>query len=155
VKSDRRPQRATLGDLLRATLVCAQATVFGDRVALYLVQLTDAAGFALAAAIHAKIDGPDPAVLRARALERDVRAPLMAGAAPVEMLARIVEALPDVGHQERRSAVQLIRAIHKRGAVPVLVVDEGSAAASPLETWTESNGVAGLWGWERPIMADA
>jgi hypothetical protein len=56
--------------------------------------LTDAAGFALAIAVHDKIAGPDPAVLRERAMARPVRAPLMIGAAPVEMLARIIEALP-------------------------------------------------------------
>jgi hypothetical protein len=49
-------------DVLCAALVSAQATVFASPI------LKDPAGFALAIAVHAKIAGPDPAVLRERAL---------------------------------------------------------------------------------------
>jgi hypothetical protein len=85
-------------------------------------------------------------VLRGRALERGLRAPLMVGAAPVETVARIVETLPDIASGEGRIAAQLVREIHMRAGVPVLVVDEGSAAASTLEMWTESRYLTGLWG---------
>ena len=50
-----------LGDLLRDTWERATLTVFGDRVALYLVGLTEKDGLALALAVHERIPGPDPA----------------------------------------------------------------------------------------------
>lgn len=159
MKRPRASCTATLDDLLRVTLRAARATVFADRVALYIAALTDPAGFALAAAVRARIDGADPDVLLERALAAGVRAPLMIGAAPVEMLARIVETLPDLNRGERRGAAQLLRGIHARASVPVLIVDDGSAAASALEMPEapdeENDDRTGRWGWERPGVAEA
>jgi hypothetical protein len=127
------PFAALLDDVLCAALVCAVATEFGDLVAFYIADLKEPAGFALATAVRAKIAGPYPAVLREQALACPFRVRFMIGAAPVEMLARIVEELVGADSAERRAAAQLIRAIHARGDVPVLIVDEGSAAVGALD----------------------
>ena len=80
----RKGQRARFSDVLRETFHRAAATVYGDRVALYVVGLTDAHGFAVAQRVNARVQGPDPAVLRARSLSQGLREPLMVGSAPVE-----------------------------------------------------------------------
>jgi hypothetical protein len=87
----RKGQRARFSDVLRETFHRATATAYGDRVALYVVGLTDAQGFAVAQRVNAKVQGPDPAVLRARSLSQGIREPLMVGSAAVETLARVVE----------------------------------------------------------------
>ncbi len=89
-----------LGDVIRAAFERSSTTVFGDRVALYLVGLKDEAGLALALAVHVRVLGPDPAVLRDRSEARGVREPLMVGSAPVEVLARVVEEIGGGGGRE-------------------------------------------------------
>jgi hypothetical protein len=139
------PFAALLDDVLCAALVSGLATVFGGLVAFYIADLEDPAGFALATAVRAKIPGPYPAVLREQALACPFRVRFMIGAAPFEMLARIVEELAGVDSTERRAAAQLIREIHARGDVPVLIVDEGSAAVGTLDiSWCQ-----------RPFVAEA
>ncbi len=104
----RSPRRSTLADLLREVLGRAAGTPYGDRAALYVVQLTDADGLALALRVHAQIPGPDPAVLLGRALARSIRVPLMPGAAPVETVAVTAEtqATKKRGTRKQRAAGQ-------------------------------------------------
>lgn len=146
----RRPrggQMMLLGDVLRAAFERASMTVFGDRVALYLVGLKDEAGFALALAIHAKVQGPDPAILRERSQGRGVRKPLMIGAAPVEVLARVVEELGGGGGSRdggSRGGGKMpgwtIREFHRVGEVPVLVITDGVEVVSTVEALADGEG---------------
>lgn len=107
-------------------------TVFGDRVALYLVGLTEQDGFALALGVHERIPGPDPAILRERAVGRSIRRPMMIGAAPVETLASVAEGLPGGQRAARLDLGGLIREVHRAGEVPVLVMTDGEAIVSTI-----------------------
>lgn len=157
-KRRRRGTIAALATLLRDVLGRAGWTAYADRAALYVVQLTDAHGFALALHVHAKIAGPDPAVLRERAQGEGIERPHMAGSAPVELLARILEGLdPESGEGALRGWT--VRALFERGAVPVVLVEDGAAVVTTLAAIEEpeSGAAAELWGggWTRPVIGEA
>jgi hypothetical protein len=117
-------QRALLRDVLGVTFNQA-ATVYGDRVALFVLGLTDACGFAVAQLVREKVQGPDPTTLRSRSLAQGIRAPVMLGSAAVETLARIVEGF-DLGKLEDGLLLGwTVREVHAVGGVPVLVVTGG------------------------------
>jgi hypothetical protein len=121
-----------LGDVLQEAFQRASATIFGDRVALYLVSLKDEAGFALALAVHEKVPGADPAILRERSQARGVREPMMVGSAPVETLARVAEGLGGGERAARRLLGWTVRELHRAGDRPVLVMTEGIEVVSTL-----------------------
>lgn len=160
----RSPRRSTLADLLRDVLGRAAGTLYGDRAALYVVQLTDADGLALALRVHAQIPGPDPAVLLGRALARSIRVPLMPGAAPVETVARILETIGgDVGNARRRA--HAVREAYAAGGVPVVFLDVSGAVVTTLEAiegagrarcdGAEPSGAEDLGGWFRSCRMEA
>ncbi len=160
----RSPRRSTLADLLRDVLGRAAGTLYGDRAALYVVQLTDADGLALALRVHAQIPGPDPAVLLGRALARSIRVPLMPGAAPVETVARILETIGgDVGNARRRA--HAVREAYAAGGVPVVFLDVSGAVVTTLEAiegagrarcdGAEPSGAENLGGWFRSCRMEA
>ncbi len=131
-------------------------TLYADRAALYVVQLTDPDGFALALRVHAQIPGPDPAVLRERAQREGVPKPHMVGSAPVELLARILEGLdPDGADGALRAWT--VRAMFEEGAVPVVLVEDGVAVVTTLAAIEEHRRAAELWGggWTRPVIGEA
>ena len=117
---------ATLSELLLETLHGAGQTAYADRAGLYLVELVDDHALAFAVALHTRVrSGPDPAELRRRALAAGVKTPQALGSAPVETLARIAELLGGVRPAECRALAAAIRARHRAGAVPVLLLTEG------------------------------
>jgi len=146
----RAPKRSTLAALLREVLGRTASTLYGDRAALYVVQLTDPEGFALALRIHAQIAGPDPAVLLDRAHARALRVPFMPGAAPVETLARIVETL---GADAETAALRAwaVREAHASGEVPVVFVQDGGATVTTLGAIEAQD----LGGWCRSSPMEA
>lgn len=153
--------RLTLAKSLRTVLsATTSSAAYANGVALYLVQLTDARGFALASQIHAKIGGPDPADLRARPRVNHVSTPVVVGAAPVVPLARLVEAQPNDGP---RSA-QALRSLAAGGAVPVLFVEADGLMVTTLEALEDfeqedpthaRSTAAPLDGWFRPERMEA
>ncbi len=142
--------------MLRDVLSRASTTPYGDRVALYVVQLTDPLAFALAERLHAQIPGPDPAVVRDRARAHLLRVPFMPGAAPVETLARILETL---GPDRRTAALRAwaVREAHASGAVPVVILQQEGALITTLAALDEENAsdLADVPGWFRPGPMDA
>lgn len=163
-KRARSPRRSTVADLLREVLGRAAGTPYGDRAALYVVQLTDADGLALALRVHAQIPGPDPAVLLGRALARSIRAPLMPGAAPVETVAHILETIgADAGNARLRALA--VREAHAAGAVPVVFLDASGAVVTTLEAieragrarcdGADASGAEDLGGWFRSCRMEA
>lgn len=148
-------QRALFSDVLRETFHRATATAYGDRVALYVVGLTDAHGFAVAQRVNEKVQGPDPAVLRARSLAQGIREPLMVGSASVETLARVVEGLALARLEDPLLLGWTVREVHAVGGVPVLLVTAGVAVVSTLQHWMEERDEAEISGWERPTVAEA
>ena len=147
-------QRALFSDVLRVTFHRATATVYGDRVALYVVGLTDAHGFAVAQRVNARVQGLDPAVLRARSLAQGIREPLMVGSAPVETLARVAEGLNLAALEDAVPLGWTVREVHAVGGVPVLLVTAGVAVVSTLQHWMEGEDEAEITGWERPMVAE-
>ena len=149
-KRSRAPRRSTLAALLRDVLGRTASTLYSDRAALYVVQLTDPEGFALALRVHAQIDGPDPAVLLERAHARELRAPFMPGAAPVETLARILETL---GADAENAALRAwaVREAFASGEVPVVFVQDGGATVTTLGAIETQD----LGGWCRPSPMEA
>ncbi len=146
----RAPKRSTLAALLREVLGRTASTLYSDRAALYVVQLTDPQGFALALRIHAQIAGPDPAVLLDRAHARALRVPFMPGAAPVETLARILETL---GADPENAALRAwaVREAFASGEVPVVLVQDGGATVTTLGAIEAQD----LGGWCRPSPMEA
>lgn len=128
----RRRQVMLLGDVLMRVFHRASTTVFGDRVGLYLVGLMDPGGFALALAVHERVPGPDPAVLRERAEMAGIQVPMMVGAAPAETLARAAESLRAGEHTARKLLGVTVRTFHRDGEVPVVVMSEGAALVRTL-----------------------
>ncbi len=155
-KRAKTPKRSTIGAVLRDVLNRTASTLYSDRAALYVVQLTDADGFALALRVYAQIPGPDPAVLRERTDARGLRAPFMPGAAPVETLARILETL---GANARDAALRAwaVREAFAAGAVPVVFVQDGGAVVTTLGALeaADTNGAEDLGGWFRPGRMEA
>jgi hypothetical protein len=157
-KRRRRGTIAPLATLLRELLARAAWTAYADRAALYVVQLTDPHGFALALRVHAKLAGPDPAVLRERAQGEAIARPHMTGSAPVELLARILEGLdPESGEGALRAWT--MRAMFEGGAVPVVLVEDGATVVTTLAAIEEPEGSAaaelGSGGWTRPVIGEA
>lgn len=150
------PRRSTLAAVLRDVLRRTTTTLYGDRAALYIVQLTDAEGFALAERVHAQIPGPDPAILRERAQARSLQAPFMPGAAPVETLARILEA---IGEDPEAAAFRAwaVREAHATGAVPVVLLQEGGAVVTTLAALEEMEDAPSedFGGWFQPRALEA
>ena len=124
-------------------------------VALYLVRLTELAGLALAVAVHDVAGGPDPAVLRDRAERAGVARPVMAAAASVETLARVLEGLALVGEADRRLLVWAVREVHRGGGVPVVMVLDGTAIATSLSELTARNNDAEPFAWSLPSFGEA
>ena len=155
-KRSRAPRRSTLAALLRDVLGRTASTLYSDRAALYVVQLDDPDGFALALRVHAQIPGPDPAVLLDRAHARAVRVPFMPGAAPVETLARILET---IGADAENAALRAwaVREAHASGAVPVVFVQDGGATVTTLGAIEEMDTAQAedLGGWFRPSRMEA
>jgi hypothetical protein len=153
-----RGQVATLATVLRDVLDRAACTAYADRAALYVVQLTDEDGFALALHIHEKIPGPDPAVLRERAQQAGIEKPHMSGSAPVEMVARILEGLTPAGGDGRLRA-WMVRASFEGGGVPVVLIEDGAAVVTTLAALEAPDGGAAAepWGggWTRPVAGEA
>ena len=151
----RRGMIAPLGAVLRDVLGRAACTAYADRIALYVVQLTDEDGFTLALRIHEKIPGPDPAVMRERAQRAGVAKPHMSGSAPVEMVARLLEALAPAGPNGVLRA-WMVRAAFAEGAVPVVLIEDGAAVVTTLAAIEASEGEE-LWGggWTRPVIGEA
>ncbi len=155
-KRSRGPKRSTLATLLREVLGRTASTLYSDRAALYVVQLTDPEGFALALRIHAQIPGPDPAVLLERAHARALRVPFMPGAAPVETLARILEKLgADAGNAALRAWA--VREAFASGEVPVVFVHGGGATVTTLGALEETDTAQAedLGGWFQPNRMEA
>jgi hypothetical protein len=154
----RRGTIAPLATVLRDVLDRAAWTAYADRVALYVVQLTDEHGFALALRVHAQIPGPDPALLRERAQQAGIDKPHMAGSAPVEMLARILEGL-DADHVEGAFRAWTVRTMFEGGAVPVVLIEDGAAVVTTLAeiAGAEGRAMAEPWGggWTRPVIGEA
>ncbi len=150
------PQRSTLAAVLRDVLRRTTTTLYGDRAALYIVQLTDEEGFALAERVHAQIPGPDPAVLRERAQARSLQVPFMPGAAPVETLARILESL---GEDPEAAAFRAwaVREAHASGAVPVVLLQESGAVVTTLSALEEMDEAESddFGGWFQPRRLEA
>lgn len=163
-----------LGDVLQEAVDRGSATIFGDRLALYLVGLKDPAGFALALAVHEVVRGPDPAILRERSQARGVREPMMVGSAPVETLARVAERLGGGESVARRLLGWTVREFHRAGELPVLVMTEGIEVVSTLAVLTASgaehapessgsgsgavvgeDGDAEIQGWTVPVLGEA
>lgn len=151
------PRRGRLASVLRDFLSRASHTLYGDRAALYMVQLTDPDGLALALRIHAQIRGPDPVVLRERALAREISEPFMPGTAPVETLARILETSgPDAGSSRLRAWA--VREAFADGAVPLVILHHGQVLVTTLGELEEpavERDVEELGGWFRSCMVDA
>jgi len=141
--------------VLRSVFERARATIFGDRVALYVVSLTDSQGFAVALAVHAQVAGPDPALLRERSQQAGVRNPLMVGSAPVEILARVAEALRFAKSEEGPFLGWAVREVHRAGGVPVLMVMDGVAVVSTFACVMEGGDEDELHGWTRPFVGEA
>jgi hypothetical protein len=150
------PQRSTLAAVLRDVLRRTASTLYSDRAALYVAQLTDPDGFSLAERVHAQVPGPDPEVLLDRARARLLRVPFMPGAAPVETLARILETLgADAGTAALRAWA--VREAHASGAVPVVFVQDGSAVVTTLAALEEMDvtEVGEVTGWFQGGRAEA
>lgn len=148
----RPPQVMLLGDALLGVVERASTTVFGDRVGLYLVGLTDPDGFALALAMHKRVSGPDPAALREDAQAGGAEAPLTVGAAPVETLARAVEDLGTGERTARRLLALTVRTFHRDGEIPVLVMSEGAAVVCTLSIFVQAVGGAAKGSSSRRIL---
>ena len=149
--------RVPLGTLLRAALDAAPAVMFANGAALYVVQLTDANGFALAMQLHARIGGVDPAALRDRALRAGRHAPMMVGVTPVLTLARVLAAH---NNEQGDEHARVVRALAQGGAVPVLMMDAEGTDVTTLEAldeWAAALSRDGVdeGGWFRPIQAEA
>ena len=132
------------------------STLYSDRAALYVVQLTDPEGFALALRVYAQIPGPDPAVLLERAHARALHTPFMPGAAPVETLARILET---IGANASTAALRAwaVREAFASGAVPVVFVQDGGALVTTLGALEETDTAQAedFGGWFRPGRMEA
>ncbi|MBK8252317.1 MAG: hypothetical protein IPK82_06560 [Polyangiaceae bacterium] len=102
------------------------------RVGLYLVALNDSHGFALAESIYKRVRGPSPTVLRERSKAIGAKEPLMVGSARVEMLAATLEKVFQGGELDGKLLGYTVRATHKTGEVPVVVVLEGWAIVTTL-----------------------
>ena len=155
-KRSRGPKRSTLAALLREVLGRTASTLYSDRAALYVVQLDDPEGFALALRVHAQIPGPDPAVRLERAHARALRVPFMPGAAPVETLARILEKLgADAGNAALRAWA--VREAFASGEVPVVFVQDGGATVTTLGALEETDTAQAedLGGWFQPNRMEA
>ena len=153
----RRSVTTTLGAMLQDVFHRASTTVYADRTALYVVELTSRDGFKLAEMVYAKLSGPDPAILRERAQRDGILKPHAVGSAPVEMLARMLEAL---GPTEAEGTLRAwtMREMFNRGAVPVVMVEEGGAVLSTLAEVVMPGGPTSVefWGgWTRPIVGEA
>lgn len=150
------PQRSTLAAVLRDVLRRTASTLYSDRAALYVAQLTDPDGFALAERVHAQVPGPDPEVLLARSRARQLREPFMPGAAPVETLARILEKLgSNAGTASLRAWA--VREAHANGAIPVVFVQEGGALVTTLAALEEAEVMEAeeVTGWFQGGRAEA
>lgn len=123
---------ATLPELLLDAHRRAVARGRGESLGLYLVRLTDVAGLALAVAVHEATGGPDPTVLRERAVGAGVSKPVMAGAVALDALTRALEGLAVLGEADRGLLVTSLSGIHERGGVPVLIVLDGIALVRSL-----------------------
>lgn len=124
-------------------------------VALYLVRLTELAGLALAVAVHDVAGGPDPALLRDRAERAGVARPVMAAAAPVETLARVLEGLAWLGDADRRLLAWAVRDVHRGGGVPVVVVLDGMAIVTSLSELTARINDPEPFAWSLPSYGEA
>ncbi len=123
----RRSVTTTLDLLLQDVLASTAYTVYSDRAALYIVELTDVRGFALAEKVREKVAGPDPAILRQRALAEGVQQPRMLGSAPLDVLSSVAESLAQTP-EEGAFRVYMMREIFEGGAVPVIVAEHGVMA---------------------------
>lgn len=124
--------------LLRETLSQASTSLFADRVALYLLALSDPAAFRIACTIHRSFGGPDPAETLTRSRSCGLSDPMIWGAAPVETLARAVEGLPRAQIEVWQELAMALRRQHRAGQVPVLRIAEELMIVSSLADYGAS-----------------
>lgn len=112
----------TAAELLLDTYRLASKAGIGAGVALYLVRLSEVAGWSLAVAIHEAAGGPDPLVLRARAQSAGVSAPVMAASVRADVLASVLEGLAALDVADRGLLGWAVREVSRSGEVPALVI---------------------------------
>ena len=156
--------RMSFAAMLRAVLSATPCTWCAAEVGLYVAQLNDESAFAIARHLHARLGGVDPKELRTRAEAAQLRAPMMIGAAPVPLLARVLETLATPEQRARHADEARRRA--ERGAVPVVILERDGVEVTTLEALEAAEAAQGgaptprrdledLGGWFRPISAEA
>lgn len=102
---------------------------------LYVAQLNAERAFAVALHIHERLGGLDPQVLRERALDAGLRAPMMVGVAPIALLSRALETF--VTPEGGRLRTGAMREMAAEGAVPVVILERDAAEVTTLATIEE------------------
>lgn len=138
-----------LGDTLEELFREADARHPGQ-TALHVVGLLDERGLALAAALHESLPGgPDPVELRDRAREMGAVEPLLAGATRLDVLTRALAALPGAAPPERALLAWTVRAVHRHGETPVVILTDGMALVATLDAIRAADGdELEMWGWD-------
>lgn len=138
-----------LGAMLRELLREAEPRHPGE-TALHVVGLLEDRGMALAVALHEALPGgPDPVRLRDRAMEMGAAEPLMAGATRLDVLARALASLPGAALPDRELLAWSVRALHRHGEVPVVMLTDGMALIATLDAVLASDDDdLELWGWD-------
>lgn len=126
------------------------------QTAVYVASLVDGRGLALATAVHrVEPAGPDPAKLRERSRALGAVEPLLVGSAPVETLASALESLAGTEPPDRHLLAWTVREIHRSGGVPVVMLTDGVALVTTLDTITHADDELELWAWSREAIGDA
>lgn len=145
----------TAADVLLETYQRALKAGFGTGAALYLVRLTEVAGWSLAVAVHEAAGGRHPATLRERAQSAGVAVPVMAAAVCAEVLASAVERLAALGEADRRLLGWAVREVRRAGEVPVLVLLGDTVVSTTLSRLTARDHDAVPFAWSMPATGEA
>jgi hypothetical protein len=144
-----------LGAILTEVFERAPRRLAGQ-VALYVVGLLDPRGLALAAAVHrCAPGGPDPVELRDRAAAMGAVEPLVVGAAGVDTVAAALSALGGADPPDRALLGWTVREIHRAGGVPVVVLTDGIALVTTLDTLTAADEGLTAWALSRQPVGEA
>ncbi|MEZ4313931.1 MAG: hypothetical protein R3F14_38405 [Polyangiaceae bacterium] len=145
----------SVATVLKDVYARATSTLFGDRIGLYLVRLSEVAGFALAASVHEAMGGPDPGIVLGRALESGVSEPLIAGSVPVHRLASILEHLTPVHEADRVRLARSVREVHASGEVPIVLFVDEVAMVANLSALTDDDPDPECLSWTVPSFGGA
>lgn len=146
---------STAADVLLDAYRLAVKAGLGAGVALYLVRLTETAGFSLAVAIYEATGGRDPVLLRERAQSAGVVVPVMAAAVGAEVLASALEGLALLDEADRRLLGWAVREVRRSGEVPVLVILGDTVVSTTLSHLTGGDPDAVSFGWSMGAIGQA